>query len=594
MLRNETKRELTWATEDLFPSDEAWEASCEQIQKDADMLASYKGRLGTEADALLEYEQKSEAFNDSLMRTYVYSMLKSDEDKGNSKYQGFLGKARSIVTAVSAKLSFESPEIVAIPDETLEKFYKESEGLEYYRRALTRQRLFRDHTLSEAEETILAASGEMSDVPETVASAFVNADLKFPDITDSDGKVKKVTQATFIPFMESSDVNVRKQAFLSVYNTYASYKNTMASLFDGQVKQLKFYTTMRKYNSNMERALFRTEVPVSVYKNLVNSVNDNLGELHKYMALRKKLLGVDELHMYDLYTPLVPEADVKVTFEEAKAYALEALSPLGKEYLSYIKEGFGNRWIDVYENEGKRGGAYSCGTPVHPFVLLNHNDTLDSAFTLVHEMGHAIHSYLSTKNQSPAYSDYIIFVAEVASTFNESLLMRYLLSKTQDKKKKAYLINYFLEQFRTTLYRQTMFAEFEMEMNEAGEKGESLTADLLCDMYYKLNQKYYGEGMTVDKEIAHEWERIPHFFMNFYVYQYSTGFSAAMALADKVVKEGEPAVKGYLNFLSSGCREDPISLLRKAGVDMESPEPINAALKVFGGLVDEMEALLAD
>ncbi|MDD4124391.1 MAG: oligoendopeptidase F family protein, partial [Eubacteriales bacterium] len=281
-------------------------------------------------------------------------------------------------------------------------------------------------------------------------------------------------------------------------------------------------------------------------------------------------------------------------FEEAKAYVLEALKPLGTEYLSYIKEGFDNRWIDVYENEGKRGGAYSCGTPVHPFVLLNHNDTLDSAFTLIHEMGHAIHSYLSSKNQTPAYSDYVIFVAEVASTFNESLLMRYMLSKTEDKKKKAYLINYFLEQFRTTLYRQTMFAEFEMEMNEAGERGDSLTADLLCDMYYKLNEKYYGTGMTVDKEIAYEWERIPHFFMNFYVYQYATGFSAAMALSDKIVKEGVPAVEGYLNFLSSGRREDPISLLRKAGVDMESPEPINAALKVFDGLIDEMEALLAE
>ncbi|MDD4126051.1 MAG: oligoendopeptidase F family protein, partial [Eubacteriales bacterium] len=383
MIRSEVKRELAWATEDLFPSDEAWEASCEQIAKDADELATYKGRLGTDGNALLEYERKSEAFNDSATKSYTYAMFKSDEDKGNSKYQGFLGKIMSLVTSISAKLSFEGPEIVAIPEETLEKFYKETEGLEHYRRALSRQRAYKDHTLSEAEETILAASGEISDVPETVASAFTNADLKFPDITDTDGTVKKVTQATFIPFMESSDVNVRKQAFNSIYNTYAGFKNTMASLFDGQVKQQKFYTSMRKYNSNMERALFRTEVPVSVYKNLVKSVNDNLPSLHKYMALRKKLLGVEELHMYDLYTPLVPEADVKVNFEEAKAYVLEALKPLGTEYLSYIKEGFDNRWIDVYENEGKRGGAYSCGTPVHPFVLLNHNDTLDSAFTLI-------------------------------------------------------------------------------------------------------------------------------------------------------------------------------------------------------------------
>jgi oligoendopeptidase F len=594
MLRSEAKKEFTWATEHLFTNDEAWEKACDEITKYADELASYKGRISTDGEALLEYQQKSEAFNDFVTKCYTYAMFKSDEDKGNSKYQGYLGKVMSLITAVSAKLSFEGPEIVAIPEEKLEEFYKTTEGLEHYRRSISRQRAYKDHTLSEAEETILAASGDLADIPETVASSFVNADLKFPDITDSEGNVRKVTQATFIPLMESSDVNVRKQAFYSVYNTYAGFKNTMASLFDGQVKQLKFYTAMRKFNSNMERALFRTEVPVSVYKNLVKTVNDNLPSLHRYMDLRKKFMGVDELHMYDLYTPLVPEADVKVTYDEAKAFTLEALKPLGEEYLAIVKEAFESRWIDVYENEGKRGGAYSCGTPVHPFILLNHNDTLDAAFTLVHEMGHALHSYLSTKNQSPAYSDYVIFVAEVASTFNEALLMKYLLSKTDDKKKKAYLINHFLEQFRTTLYRQTMFAEFEMEMNEASERGESLTADLLCDIYYKLNKKYYGNNMVVDKEIAYEWERIPHFFMNFYVYQYATGFSAAMALADKVLKEGKSAVDAYINFLSSGRKEDPITLLRNAGVDMESPEPINAALKVFDGLIGEMEQLLAE
>lgn len=592
MLRSETKKELTWATEDLFLSDEAWDESCEIILKEADDLASYRGKLGKDAFLLLDYEKKSELFNDLVLKTYVYAMLKSDEDKGNSKYQGFLGKARSIVTAVNAKLAFESPEIIAIPDDVLEGFYKTCDGLEKYRRAISRQRMFRAHTLSESEEAILAASGEISDIPETVFSALFNADLKFPDITDSQGNVKKVTQATFIPLLESPDATVRKNAFLSVYNTYAGFKNTVAALFDGQIKKLKFYTETRSYASNMERALFRTEVPVSVYKNLVDAVGESLPQLHKYMALRKKLLGVDELHMYDLYVPLVPEADAKISFEEAKSAALEALSPLGEEYLSYIKEGFENRWIDVYENEGKRGGAYSCGTPVHPFVLLNHNDTLDAAFTLVHEMGHAIHSYLSTKNQSPAYADYVIFVAEVASTFNEALLMKHMLAQTSDKKKKAYLINHFLEQFRGTLYRQTMFAEFEMEMNEAAEKGISLTADLLCDMYYKLNVKYYGKDVTVDKEIAHEWERIPHFFMNFYVYQYATGFSAAIALADKVMKEGKSAVAAYLKFLSSGCLQDPISLLREAGVDMESPAPIKAALEMFGHLIDEMDSLL--
>lgn len=594
MKRSEAAKELTWATTDLFPTDEAWEAKAEEILAKADELASYKGKISTDGNALLEYLQKSENYNDELSLFYVYAMLKSDEDKGNSKYQGYLGKAFSILNTVSAKMAFETPEMVSIDDEKLEGFFKNVEGLEFYRRVIERQRVYKPHTLSEAEETLLASSGEMSDVAKNVASTFRNADLTFPDITDTNGEVRKVTQGSFIPLMESPDVNVRKQAFDSVYGTYAKFKNTMAGFFDGQVKQLMFYTKARKFANNMERALFRTEVPVSVYKNLVKTVNDNMSSLHKYMRLRKKLMGVDELHMYDIYTPLIPDADVKMTFEDSKKVALEALAPLGEEYLSYIKEGFANRWIDVYENEGKRGGAYSCGTPVHPFVLLNHNDTLDSAFTLVHEMGHAIHSYLSTKNQSPAYADYVIFVAEVASTFNESLLMRYLLGKTTDKKEKAYLINHFLEQFRTTLYRQTMFAEFEMQMNEKVEAGESLTADLLCGMYYDLNKKYYGDDMVIDEGISYEWERIPHFFMNYYVYQYATGFSAAMALSDKVLSEGKPAVDKYLNFLSSGCKADPITLLRGAGVDMESPEPIAAALKVFDGLIDEMEKLLEE
>lgn len=589
MKRNETQKQFTWATEDLFISDEAWENELPAIMAGANELASYKGKISTSGKIMLEYLQKSEKYNTAVEKFYVYAMLKSDEDKGNSKYQGYIGKAMSVLNNVSTLLAFETPEMVSISDETLDDFYKEAEGLDYYKRAIDKTRAMKNHTLSENEERLLALSGEISEVPTNVASAFRNADLRFPDITDSDGNVKPLTQGSFIRYMESSDVNVRKQAFEGVYGTYEKYKNTMASLLDGQMKQCQFYTKARKFNTNMERALFRTEVPVSVYKNLISTVNEHISSLDKYMALRKKLMGVDELHMYDLYTPLIPEADIKITFEEAKAYALEALKPLGEEYISYIKEGFDNRWIDVYENEGKRGGAYSCGTPVHPFVLLNHNDNLDSAFTLVHEMGHAMHSYLSNKNQSPVYSNYVIFVAEVASTFNEALLMRYLLANTADKTKKAYLINHFLEQFRTTLYRQTMFAEFEMIMNETVEAGESLTADLLNQKYYELNQKYYGKNVVVDKPIELEWARIPHFFMNYYVYQYATGFSAAIALSDKVLKEGKNAVDKYLRFLSSGCRQDPIALLREAGVDMETPEAIADALGVFESLIEEME-----
>lgn len=594
MKRSETKTEYTWKTEDLYACDGDWEKAAGEIKALAEHLVSYKGRLCADAEALLEYERKGELLTDALTRFYCYAMLKSDEDKSNGKYQGFVGRAMTLYSEVSASLSFALPEIVSIPEQTLDGFYKTAPGLEYYRRAIERDRAFKPYTLSPAEEKLLAASGEMASGPENVASAFRNADLKFPDIKDAEGNVKPVTQGTFVPLLESSDVNVRRAAFESVYGTYDKYKNTMAALFDGQIKQLCFYTKARGFKNNMERALFDTEVPTSVYKNLVSTVNENLGSMYKYMRLRKKLLGVGELHMYDLYTPLVPQADMKVSFEQAKAYALQALKPLGEEYVSYIKEGFDNRWIDVYENEGKHGGAYSCGTPVHPYVLLNHADTLDSAFTLVHEMGHSIHSYLSTKNQSPIYADYVIFVAEVASTFNESLLMKYLLGQTNDKKQRAYLINYFLEQFRTTLYRQTMFAEFEMLINENVESGESLTADTLCDMYYGLNKKYYGEDVVVDKQIALEWARIPHFFMNYYVYQYATGFSAAIALSDRVVKEGKNAAEAYLNFLSSGCKADPITLLAGAGVDMRSPQPIAEALKVFDGLIDELEALLSE
>ncbi len=592
MKRSEVSAEYTWDLTALFPDDASWEAESEKIIAAAQELAGFKGKLASSGADLLEYLRRSERYDTEVEKYYVYAMLISDEDKANSKYQGYMGKAHSVLNEISALLAFDTPEIVSISDETLETFYKEFPGLEIYRRQLERKRAYKPHTLSEPEEKLLAMCGEISGIPTNVASVFRNADLKFPDIVDAKGEPRKVTQGTFIPLMESPDVETRKAAFLSVYDTYKAYKGTMAALFDGQIKQLLFYTKARRFQNNMERALFRTEVPVSVYKNLVKTVNDNMSSMHKFMRLRKKIMGVDELHMYDIYTPLIPEADMKITFAEAKELALKALAPLGEEYLSHIREGFDNRWIDVYENEGKRGGAYSCGTPVHPYVLLNHNDTLDAAFTLVHEMGHAMHSYYSNANQRRAYSDYVIFVAEVASTFNESLLMQYLLKNTSDKKKKAYLINHFLEQFRTTLYRQTMFAEFEMQINEAVESGKSLTADLMCEMYYALNKKYYGDDMVVDEEIAMEWARIPHFFMNYYVYQYATGFSAAMALSAKVLKEGEPAVKKYLNFLSGGCSKDPISLLRDAGVDMDSPEPIEQALKLFDSLIDEMETLV--
>lgn len=431
----------------------------------------------------------------------------------------------------------------------------------------------------------------MANAPEEIASAFRNADIRFPSIYDADGNELKVTQGSYVPLLENPDRNVRKAAFESLHGTFESFKNTSAAFLDGQIKQLIFYAKARRYNSTLEAALAETEVPVSVYRNLIDAVNANLEYLHKYIALRKKLTGSEELHMYDLYTPIISDADKEIPYEKAKEIIIEALQPLGEDYIKVLTEGFNNRWIDVYENEGKRGGAYSAGGDPHPYVLLNQKDTLDSMFTIAHEMGHSLHTYYSMKNQPTAYANYVIFVAEVASTCNEVLLVKHLLANTTDKKERAYLINHFLEQFRGTVYRQTMFAEFELWMNEHAEKGETLTADMMCDAYYELNKKYFGDGMTVDRLISVEWARIPHFFYNFYVFQYATGFSAAVAIANRILTEGKPAVEDYIKFLSAGSSMDPISVLKIAGVDMTTAQPVNDALKLFNELIDEMAAL---
>ena len=450
----------------------------------------------------------------------------------------------------------------------------------------------KEHVLSDAEERLLAAAGEMASTPGSINSALNNADLVFPEITDEDGDKVRVTHGNFIPFMESKDRRVRKEAFDALYSVYEQFKNTSASILNSQVKQLQFFAKAKKYNTTIEAALDVTEVPVSVYHSLIEAVNKNLHYLHRYMEIRKKVLGLEELHMYDLYTPIIEEADSKVSFEEAKKTIIEALRPLGEDYIRILEEGFNSRWIDVYENEGKRSGAYSAGARVHPYVLMNYSDTLDSMFTLAHEMGHALHSYLSNHTQPTIYSEYVIFVAEVASTCNENLLMQYLLKNTTDKKKRAYLINHLLENYRTTLYRQTMFAEFELLINTKSEQGETLTADMLCEAYRGLNEKYYGKDVVIDDKIAIEWARIPHFYYNYYVFQYATGYSAAVALSNRILTEGEPAVKDYLQFLSGGRSADPISLLKIAGIDMSTSEPVEEALKKLGDLLDEFESLV--
>ena len=592
--RSEVDPKNTWATEDLFANDEAWEQAMAELASMPEQMASFRGRLGESGACLLDYFRLSDTYSLKISRAANYAFRKADEDTAVGRYQEMRGKIISLDVAVSSASAFDTPEILAIPDETLERFYRETPDLQLYRRALDKIRARRAHVLSDAEEKLLASAGEMAESPEQIGSMFRDADLKFPEAVDANGEKHQLTQGSYIPMLQSADRVLRKSAFETLYHTFGSFKNTTAACLDAQMKQLIFFSRARKYDSALDASLARTEVPVSVYTNLIQTVSDNLPYMYRYVRLRKKLMGLDELHMYDIYTTLVNDAEEEITFEQAKQTVLEGLAPLGAEYRAMLEEGFANRWIDVYENEGKRSGAYSSGALPHPYVLLNHQNTLDSQFTLAHEMGHALHSYLSLKNQPTVYSDYVIFVAEVASTCNEVLLMRHLLSKTTDKRERAYLINYFLEQFRGTLYRQTMFAEFELMMSRRAEAGQALTADALCEMYYDLNKKYYGEDVVVDREIAMEWARIPHFFYNFYVFQYATGFSAAVAIANRILREGQPAVDDYLKFLSSGSTMDPISLLKIAGVDMASPAPINDALKIFDDLISEMEALCAE
>ena len=589
--RDQIPAEDKWAIEDLYPTDEAWEAELAALAESQKTLASFAGRLGESGETLYAYMEVFEQVNAKGDLLGSYCMRRADEDTRNATYQAMAGKFMGVAVALNAACSFDTPEIMAISDEKLAQFYAECPKLERYRRYLTNLRRRKAHTLSAAEEKLLASAGEMSQAPDTIYGSLADADMKFPDAVDAKGNKHPLTQGTFVSLEESSDRVLRQSAYENLYGTLAAFKTTTAALLNAQNKQLKFFAEARKYDTAFEASLDATNVPTSVYKNLIETVHQNMDKMHRYMRLRKKLLGVSELHMYDLYTPLVAASEERIPFAEAKKTVAQALGVMGERYGKILQEGFNNRWIDVYENTGKRSGAYSAGARVHPYVLLNYTGTLDSEFTLAHEMGHAIHSYLSNKTQPIVYSDYVIFVAEVASTCNEALLMQHLLKTTTDKKQRAYLINHFLEQFRTTLYRQTMFAEFELKMAGLSAQGATLTADVLCEEYRKLNALYYGEDVVLDEQIALEWARIPHFYYNYYVFQYATGYSAAIALSRRILREGEPAVKDYLGFLSGGCSKSPIDLLKGAGVDMTSPEPVNQALALFGELLDEMEAL---
>ena len=589
--RDQIPTEDTWKLEDLYATDADWETELATLAEDQKTLSAFCGRLGQSGQTLCEYLENMERVNAKLELLGNYCMRRADEDTRNTAYQAMSGRFMSVAVALDAACSFATPEIMAISDGALEDFYAQYPKLERYRRFLTDLRRRKAHTLSAAEEKLLAAAGEMAQAPDTIYGALTDADMKFPDAVDAQGRRHPLTHGTFVKLEESPDRTLRRSAYENLYDGLDGVKNTAASLLNAQNKQLKFFAEARKYGTAFEASLDATNVPTSVYKNLIEAVHQNMDKMYRYVRLRKKLLGVEELHFYDVYTPLLKDVDKHIPFEQAKQTVFDALAPLGDDYRAILKEGFDNRWIDVYQNEGKRGGAYSAGTAVHPYVLLNYTGTLDSQFTLAHEMGHAIHSYLSNKNQNPIDADYVIFVAEVASTCNEALLMEHLLAKTTDKKERAYLINHFLEQFKSTLYRQTMFAEFELNIGQMTAQGQTLTADVLNAEYKRLNALYFGPDMVVDDRIALEWARIPHFYYDYYVFQYATGYSAAIALSRRILREGEPAVKDYLGFLSGGCSKSPIELLKGAGVDMTSPEPVNQALKLFGELLDEMEEL---
>jgi oligoendopeptidase F len=590
--RSEVEEQFTWDLTPLFENDDAWFAECERLKELPAAIAEKRGTLGRSAADLLGWFRDQDETGRRLERFFGYAHQKADEDVGNSFYQDMSGKAMGIYVGIAGAAAFAEPEIMAIPDGTIEAFYAECPELETYRRNIYRIRRAKEHILSPECEELLASAGEMAGAASRIAGTFRDADLKWPSVADKDGKEHPLTNGSFVPLEEDPDPEFRKRVFETYYNRIGEFRNTVASTLDNQFKQLRFFAGARKFATTLEASLFETEVPVEVYLNLISAVHENLDKMYHYVRVRRKMMGLEELHMSDVYAPIVADAAVKVPYEQAKETILEALSVLGEDYTGLLKEGFDHRWIDVYENEGKRGGAYSSrsGDP-HPYVLMNYHDNLDSMFTLAHEMGHSLHTWYSFHNQPFNTADYVIFVAEVASTCNEILLVKHLLARATDKKERAYLVNHFLDSFKGTVYRQTMFAEFELEMGRMSERGETLTADALCKKYHELNKLYFGPDMISDDGIALEWARIPHFFYDYYVFQYATSFCAAVAIANRILEEGEPAVADYKKFLSSGSSADPISLLKIAGVDMSTPGPINSALKLFGELVDELEAL---
>ena len=593
LTRNEMDQAYCWAVEDVFPSDEAWEQELESCKELPARLVAYEGKLAESAETLLAYLNDMEDASRRMRRLFLYTSMKSDEDTANPTYQALKGRCFGFLVQLNSATAWEGPALCALEDDVLARFYAEVPALEKFRRYLDKERQGRDHILSPAEEALLASAGEVFNSSARIFNTLNDADMKFPEVLDSAGNSHPLTNGSYLSLISSSDRTLRENAFHSFYKVYRSFENTLAATYNAEVRKNVFLAKARKFDSALQSSLAPNEVPEAVYHNLVSAVRGNLDKLHRYMALRKKIMKLDELHLYDVYANMLPQGGQVIPFEQAKNEVCEAVKVMGEEYAAILESSFAQRWTDVYENVGKRSGAYSTGCyDTHPFMLMSFKDNLKSEFTLAHELGHSMHTWYSCKNQPAIYANYVLFVAEVASTCNEAILMQYLLKQTEDKGKRAVLINHFLEQFRTTLYRQTMFAEFELKAHQMAEAGQTLTAKVLNEMYLQLNKDYFGEGTVADEDIAIEWARIPHFYRHFYVYQYSTGFSAAMALSRRILTEGEPAVQDYLKFLSGGSSTDPISLLKIAGVDMSTPDPVNSALEQFGELISELEALV--
>lgn len=593
MNRKDVEEKYTWDLSSLFESDEIWEKEFNFISESLDKFDEFSGKVLDSSDNLSKVISLSEEISSKMSNVLTYARMKLDLDTRDSTYQALSSRATKLANEVNAKTSFIIPEILKKEEEYVLNLIEEKEELKNYKKYF--KNLFRKkpHTLEKDKEELLAQVSELGQGASQTYGMLLNADLKFEDAIDSNGKKHPLTNGSYISLLMSKDRTLREDAFKKYYLVYKNHINTITSLMASEVNKNILFSKVRNYNSAREAALFQNNVPSSVPDKLIDAVNQNLDTFYKYMKIRKKALGVEKLHMYDIYTPIVKDVDYEINYEEAKDMVIKSLEPLGSEYVKQIENAFKERWIDVYETEGKRSGAYSWGTySSKPYVLLNHTDDMDSMFTLTHELGHSMHSYLTRSNQPYVYGNYSIFVAEVASTTNEALLNDYLLKSVKEEDKRKYILNHYLEQFRGTIFRQTMFAEFERDIHKFVEEGKALTVDLLCDHYLSLNKKYYGPDVEIDEEIKYEWARIPHMYMNFYVYQYATGFSAAIALSEKILKGNEEDLNSYLEFLSSGSKDYPINILRKAGADMETDEPVNNALNVFKDVVDELEKLI--